>query len=102
MTATNHVLTGALIGLTVHSNPVLAIILALISHFVLDALPHYGDENHIRKKFIVVLSYDLLLASMILISLVVMRPMYWQLTIACAIAAACPDLMWFPMWIREI
>jgi len=41
MTITNHVLAGAIIGLTV-SNPVAAIVLAFASHFVLDALPHFG------------------------------------------------------------
>ena len=40
MTATNHALTGAAIGFIV-GVPAIAIPLALISHFVLDAIPHF-------------------------------------------------------------
>lgn len=41
MTITNHVLAGSIIGLTV-ANPVLAVFLALASHFIMDILPHFG------------------------------------------------------------
>ena len=41
MTITNHLLAGSLIGLTV-AQPALAIALAFASHFVMDALPHFG------------------------------------------------------------
>jgi len=41
MTITNHILAGSIIGLTV-SNPVLAIVLGFISHFIMDILPHFG------------------------------------------------------------
>lgn len=41
MTITNHILAGSIIGLVV-PNPVLAVVLAFASHFVMDALPHFG------------------------------------------------------------
>jgi hypothetical protein len=42
MLITNHVLSGALIGAAVR-RPVPAFALGVASHFVLDALPHWGD-----------------------------------------------------------
>lgn len=41
MTTTSHALTGAMIA-TVVKRPYLAIPLAFLSHFVCDALPHFG------------------------------------------------------------
>ena len=45
MTATNHALSGALIGLAV-MQPILALPLAFVSHFMLDAVPHFGFDEH--------------------------------------------------------
>lgn len=56
MTITNHILTGAIIGLVV-SNPVAAIVLAFASHFVLDALPHFGYAG--RKGYAEALRHKL-------------------------------------------
>ena len=44
MTATNHALTGAIIGLVI-GEPVLAIALAFASHFICDALPPVGSQD---------------------------------------------------------
>lgn len=49
MTTSNHILAGALIALTVHE-PVLIVPLAFASHFILDALPHYGYEGDGYKE----------------------------------------------------
>jgi len=51
MTATNHALTGAAIALSVKS-PVLAIPLAFISHFLLDAIPHYNPPKINKRTFV--------------------------------------------------
>src|SRR5690242_2115662 len=51
MTATNHALSGAVIALAV-KNPVLAIPLAFVSHFVLDLLPHYNPPGLTRETFV--------------------------------------------------
>lgn len=56
MTITNHVLAGAIIGLIV-TNPVAAVALALTSHFVMDALPHFGYAG--KKGYEEVLKHKL-------------------------------------------
>jgi len=101
MTATNHVLTGALIAAIVR-NPVIALPAALLSHFVLDALPHFGMTSHTTKKFIKVLIVDIVLASSFLFYLILHRPDLWQLLVVCSILAASPDLMWFPRFVQEL
>jgi hypothetical protein len=49
MTATNHVITGAILVAAI-KNPVVALPLALASHFVLDYLPHFGDKTGLTKR----------------------------------------------------
>ncbi len=70
MTATNHAVTGAIIGLTV-ANPVAAVVAALLSHFILDMIPHFGsDEDFISTmKFRVMLVVDALLCVALVIFL---------------------------------
>lgn len=101
MTATNHVLTGTLIGLTVH-HPALAIVLAVVSHFVLDAIPHFASPSMTGKKLAPLLATDATCALLILFGLVIVQPQYWLLAVVCGIAAASPDLMWFPVWVQDL
>jgi hypothetical protein len=49
-------LAGSIIGLAI-SNPVLAVVLAFVSHFVMDALPHFGYAG--RKGYAEVLQHRL-------------------------------------------
>ena len=49
MLITNHVLSGALVG-RVARGPASAFGLGVLSHFVLDAIPHWGNELHIRDN----------------------------------------------------
>jgi len=44
MTATNHALTGAVVGMS-FGQPITVAVFAFASHFVLDVLPHYGAPN---------------------------------------------------------
>lgn len=44
MLITNHVLSGALVG-AASPGPTSAFVLGLASHFVLDSVPHWGDES---------------------------------------------------------
>ena len=102
MTATNHTLTGAVIGALIPI-PILAIPVAFLSHFVLDALPHFDDNSgHTNKMFLYYLAADCGFAASILLSLMILQPENWALMVACGIASASPDLMWFPMWLKEI
>lgn len=45
MTAINHAATGALIAVVI-DKPLIALPLAFLSHFVLDAIPHFGFAGH--------------------------------------------------------
>lgn len=104
MTATNHALTGAIVGLTIQQPP-LAIALALLSHFVLDVLPHYGsslpDEVVLKKKsFRNYLVIEALLCLTLVIMLRLGNPEYWFIPTTCAFLAAAPDLFSINMYLK--
>lgn len=95
MIATNHALTGVAIGLAVQQ-PLLAIPLALASHFALDALPHFSSSRmppHSRA-FLYYLAGDAGACGAIVLALAVIQPDFWPVAIVCAFAAASPDFMW--------
>lgn len=98
MTAPNHALTGALIGLTI-TNPALALPVAFLSHFVCDAIPHYDPpvtdkaERIGSKRFF----YEFLLlgaglCGLLVLVLALTRPRHWLLAAVCAFLATSPDL----------
>lgn len=103
MTATNHVLTGAVIALSVQ-NPVMALPLAIMSHFALDGLPHFDLKinDHRAGRFQMLLYSDMFIASVVLLSIAATRPAVWPLMIICGVLAASPDLMWFPNYSRGL
>lgn len=95
MTGTNHFLAGASIGLTV-TNPAAAIPLAFASHFVMDALPHFGVAFDPRtskrpKIFGRVVRLDALISILLIYFAVTSLP--WVVA-ACMIAALSPDFVW--------
>jgi hypothetical protein len=95
MTLTNHALTGISIGL-IAKESYLALPLALSSHFVLDALPHFGfktwqDRQQNKRLFWVSTLVDLILVTLII--LVSLFYFSW-LVLACVFLAVFPDLMW--------
>lgn len=99
MTAPNHALTGAAIGL-VFGDPLLAVPLAVVSHFVCDAIPHYDPpgptpEAHIgSRQFIwVQLVGGAIGCAVIVGGLALGHPAHWKLAAWCAFAAASPDLL---------
>jgi hypothetical protein len=109
VTATNHAVTGALIA-TLIKQPLAAVPIAFASHFVLDALPHFGiHEEDIFKRnhswqFKTILITDLVLASLVGITLLIVlasEVSFWVLT-ACMFAAVSPDLIWGVRFFREI
>lgn len=95
MTATNHALTGAVIGLVVHQ-PLLAVPLALLSHFVLDALPHFGSTHLLpgMKRFVYYLAAEVGICAALVLTLFVLHPQGWLLAALCAFLATSPDFMW--------
>lgn len=46
MTGFNHALTGAAIGVALWQQPLLVMPIALVSHFVLDAIPHFDHPYY--------------------------------------------------------
>ena len=100
MVATNHALTGAIIGLSI-GHPV-ALPLAFMSHFVLDAIPHYGEHpDHIQsRRFVVQLIIDASLCGVLVLFLAASSPAHWLLAVVCAFLAASPDFMWIPKFLR--
>jgi hypothetical protein len=93
--AINHALTGTLIGLAV-GQPVIAVPVALASHYVCDVIPHYGaslsklDEmkSSLFKRLLYV---DALLCFGLVVLLALFQPPDWQLAAICAFVAASPD-----------
>lgn len=95
MTGVNHVLTGAVIAVAV-KQPALAVSLAFASHFVLDALPHFGVDYHDRHQypsFKRIMGFDLVVSPLLLI-LIPFWLESWMVFFAMA-AAVAPDLAWF-------
>jgi hypothetical protein len=101
MTAINHAVTGSIIAAYIHE-PLIALPLALVSHFVLDSLPHLGVDSHDTRLFKKVLTTDMILSILFLAAIAVFQPAYWLLIIGCALLAMSPDLMWLPLYIREL
>jgi hypothetical protein len=104
MLAINHALTGALIGLTV-ANPLIAIPIAIASHFICDAFPHYGKEDDIdgflrTRRFALMLLIDALLCGVLVLILSISAPANWTIAALCAFAAAAPDFAWLPGYLR--
>lgn len=98
MTATNHALTGAAIGLLI-GEPLIAVPAAIVSHFVCDALPHYGrvgpdSETIGSKKFRNYLLSDAALCFILVLALAIIQPQNWLLAAVCAFLAAAPDFGW--------
>lgn len=96
MTATNHALTGALIA-TVVDKPLIALPLALASHFAIDMLPHFGYPGHggykaalkHRLSVIMMLADPILFVPLIIVLLAHNVPVW---TYIAAFLALSPDL----------
>jgi hypothetical protein len=97
MTGLNHVLVGMAVAVVIR-NPILAPIIAFLSHFLLDALPHLDITHYTGKpwnaKFNIWLSIDAVLCFGALALGINQYPqLSLELTI-CAFAAALPDFLW--------
>jgi amino acid permease len=103
VTATNHSMTGALIGLSV-TNPWFALPLAVASHFVLDSLPHFGfeDLDDRSRKFTIILLIDALLCGLLVVFLFLSGHDLWLSASLAAFLAASPDFMWAPDYYRSL
>lgn len=94
MTATNHALFGGVIALVI-KEPVLALPLAFLSHFLVDYIPHYSmdDKYLFKKRFNVYLFFDALIC-IIMAFLSVLYLENGLLVATCMFLATSPDFMW--------
>ncbi len=96
MLVTNHILAGSVIGLTIQE-PILAITVAFLSHFLMDALPHFGYPG--KKGYPEVLKHKLsyavglftLLSTFGVISFLVSNQLWFSLI--CGLVAVSPDIV---------
>lgn len=104
MRAINHALTGAIIGLTV-GEPLVAVPAALASHYVLDVIPHHGEDGDKLKwlrsgRFESLLVIDALLCLGLVLALAFNHPLNWLLAAVCAFVAAAPDFLSINRYIK--
>lgn len=62
-----HSTTGAVVG-EVLANPILAIIFGIVSHYILDFIPHFDttDEGVYTKRQVLLISFDALFGAIVL------------------------------------
>jgi hypothetical protein len=96
-------ITGALIGSAITS-PVVALPIAFISHFVLDVLPHYGDDSVslASKQQKMIIGIDTAVAVSFFLLIILSHPAHWPVMVFAGILAMSPDLMWLPNYIRTL
>jgi hypothetical protein len=103
MTATNHAATGAVLALAIQ-NPLVALPAALLSHFLLDILPHYGvayDKRPQHQSFGRVFAVDAVMLPITAIMLLLIADASWWLVFCAMFLATCPDFVWAYRYWRE-
>lgn len=99
MTLVNHAITGAIIA-TLIDKPIIALPLAFLSHFALDALPHFGYSDSTgfgealkhKLTFFVKIIIDPILLLVFFGMLIYYAPSVW--VYLAALLAILPDLEW--------
>jgi hypothetical protein len=92
MLVTNHVLSGAVIGAASRRRPASAFALGVLSHFALDAVPHWGDWTP-RLKFMQVAVPDGLAGLAVMGAMTALAPRDARLAVLAGMTgAALPDL----------
>lgn len=102
----NHTMAGVIIAVTVP--PIYVPIVALLSHFVMDALPHFGESETFKpytKAFKILLFFDALLCFLVLGFGLWLFPTLWPIIILGTFFATAPDFMWLldnkVRWLRK-
>lgn len=96
MTGINHVLTGVTLAV-VTQQPVLAPVLSLISHFILDFVPHFGNHPKLvpfNRNFKIYLLFETASMAAIVLLGILLFPELWWLLVVCAGLAFLPDFFW--------
>lgn len=101
MTATSHVATGSVLLALAPNLWLLPV--AILLHFALDALPHYGDiDNPARSmgRLRFLLPVDASCALLALGWIYIVHPLHWSLILAGGVLCAAPDLLQFPGYMK--
>jgi hypothetical protein len=101
MTATNHAITAANLALITKQWWVLPI--ALVSHFALDMLPHYGEPTLEARgtRFKTVLAVDIVMLMLLTWLVTMTAGQYLWLVLASMFVAMLPDSVWIYRYWRE-
>lgn len=104
MIITTHSVVGAVSAYSLTNNPVLALLIGIVSHFVLDAIPHWdyplnaNEPNPTLKGFVIDImrvSLDLILGFLLVLlfvqGLTTFNPIVW----AGALGGIIPDIFQF-------
>jgi hypothetical protein len=92
MFVTNHTLQGALVGRCVKS-PGAAFAVGFITHFLADAVPHYGNPNATREGYYQLAKRDGLTGLATAAAVVAAAPAGRKISTIAGVAGACfPDL----------
>ena len=99
MTGLNHALTGATVAVLIN-RPEIALPAALVSHFLVDMIPHwnYRIPGNLKKKYIA-MGLDLAMSVAMLVALVIFLKGSILLIIGGGLLGIAPDLMWLPYFI---
>jgi hypothetical protein len=96
MQALNHVVFGSLIAV-ITPEPALALPLSFGSHFVLDAIPHYGSDPQAprgSRAYNLRILVDAVLSTLVILLFLSLNPPRRGLLLACVFFAILPDLIW--------
>jgi len=108
MTATNHMLAGAVVATGIQQ-PLLIVPLAVASHFVLDMLPHFGihEDDQARRNNHPLFHFVLIIDVVMVVSLLALLPLIlkgaissWVLLLG-MVMAWIPDAIWIPRFFRS-
>lgn len=107
MTAVNHAVTGSIIVVGI-SNPAIGLPLAIMSHFFLDALPHFGPYTVAKPasselRAIVRLDTFLTVAFILIATFAGYKAGYavWIIPLG-GILGVLPDIMWYKHYKNDL
>jgi hypothetical protein len=97
MTGLNHAATGALVAVVI-KQPAIALPAALLSHFMIDSLPHWNYWLPGQRRFRQWVIYsDMALSLALLAFLATFQiSVEWWIVLSAGLIAILPDMMWFP------
>lgn len=101
MTATNHMLAGAVVA-TAIQQPLIVFPAVIASHFVLDVLPHFGvredtpseRNKHPLFRYVLVIDFFLTAGLLLLLPSILHGTVSWWVLVLGMFLAWAPDLMW--------